>query len=341
MMSHPAPLRGSAHPRPRTEDAAPRSPMTQTWEVVSVVVCYHDAPTVRRLCTQLAGERADRHAVVVIDHSTEPYRATWADEYTAISKCSAALMLASGNHGSAGGFRRGQLWALEKRADFVWLHDQDGAPHPGCLEELLATMRTDGNIAAAAPVVEDEHGLAQREFCGQRGWLGLPRFVQPPAGATTTTAAFVASAGLLLRSTALSDVGPYDDKHYFVGYEDFDFCARLAAAGWRIVVSGAARYRHPHLLRKHGRPWPSDPAPCDAWRGAVARHLGLVNLSVLNAQQIQGASPSALQSFRYFALKHAGPLAWQACRWSSLLRSNAHGRAALRRALRQLDSEGA
>jgi GT2 family glycosyltransferase len=313
--------------------------MTKTWEVVSVIVCYHDAPAVERLCVLLAGESAERHAIVVIDHSSDAYRASCAPDYAAIATCCAALILESGNRGSAGGFRRGQEWALERRASFVWLHDQDGAPIAGCLDVLLSVLRADGKVAAAAPVVEDESGLPQREFCGQRGLLGLPRFVDPPAKGRTMSVAFVASAGLLLRSTALRKVGTYDDVHYFVGYEDFDFCARLAQAGEGIVACGSARYRHPHLLRKRGHPWPSDPGFWRAWGGAAVRYLGLVNLCMLIEPHGQGATPNALQSFRYFALKYAGRLAWQACVWSSFVRANAQRRASLRSALGRLDTQ--
>jgi GT2 family glycosyltransferase len=313
--------------------------MTPAWEVVSVIVCYHDAPAVECLCRLLACESVERHATIVIDHSSDAYRATCAPEYAAIANCCAALILEPGNRGSAGGFRRGQEWALERGASFVWLHDQDGAPIAGCLDVLLAVLRTDGKVAAAAPVVEDESGLPQREFCGQRGLLGLPRFVEPPAKGRTASVAFVASAGLLLRSTTLRKVGTYDDVHYFVGYEDFDFCARLAQAGEGIVACGSARYRHPHLLRKRGHPWPPDPGLWRTWGGAAVRYLGLVNLRMLLERNGQSASPNALRSFRYFALKHAGPLAWHACLWSSFVRTNADGRASLRLALGRLDAK--
>jgi GT2 family glycosyltransferase len=313
--------------------------MTQAWEVVSVVVCYYDAPAVERLCGVLAAGNAERHAIVVIDHSSEAYRATCAKEYAAIAKCCAALIFESGNRGSAGGFRRGQEWALAQGASFVWLHDQDGSPQQGCLDALLNTLRADGKIAAAAPVVEDEDGQPQREFCGQRGLLGLPRFERPPSNGRSVSAAFVASAGLMLRSAALQEIGLYDDKHYFVGYEDFDCCARLAQAGKGIVVCGSARYRHPHLLRKRGHPWPLDPGFWRAAGGAVVRYLGLVDLCLLVERHGQGASPSALQSFRYFALTYAGPLAWRACVWSSLLRADAQNRSLLHLALGQLDTE--
>jgi hypothetical protein len=187
-------------------------------------------------------------------------------------------------------------------------------------------------------VVEDEAGQPQREFCGERGLLGLPRFVQPPIGGRTVTAAFVASAGLLLRASTMAAIGPYDDAHYFVGYEDFDYCARLRQAVANIVVCGSARYRHPHLLRKRGHPWPDQPGVVWNWGGAIVRYLGVVNLRLLMADTQSSRLPTALASFRFFATRRARPFAWHTCVAYSLMRANMHDRAALRAALDALDA---
>ena len=49
---------------------------------------------------------------------------------------------------------------------------------------------------------------------------------------------------MLLRSTALEDVGLFDDATYFMYWEDTDLCFRLRRAGWLLAVAAESRLWH-------------------------------------------------------------------------------------------------
>lgn len=49
---------------------------------------------------------------------------------------------------------------------------------------------------------------------------------------------------MLFRSKAYQEVGGFDDQRYFMYGEDFDVCARLRLAGWRLQIGEQFRVRH-------------------------------------------------------------------------------------------------
>jgi len=59
---------------------------------------------------------------------------------------------------------------------------------------------------------------------------------------------------MLLRSAAYREIGGFDAKRYFMYGEDFDICARLRLAGWRIQIAEDLRARH-EAQRASRRSW--------------------------------------------------------------------------------------
>ena len=165
------------------------------------------------------------------------------------------------NHGFAGAINRA---ISSVRGPFVFLLNPDCQLAPRSLVLLVDFLRTHQEIAAAAPLLEDERGNSQREFQLRRfptlltfateilaidkvfprnpitaryryRDLGLkrPQVVDQPA-----------AAALLIRREVFAEVGPLDERFFPAWFEDVDYCRRLARAGKEIWVVPQAQARH-------------------------------------------------------------------------------------------------
>jgi hypothetical protein len=150
------------------------------------------------------------------------------------------------------------------RGPYVFFLNPDCELEPGSLSMLIDFLRAHPNAAAAAPLLVEEGGYAQREFQLRRlptlltfaaevlaldklwpsnritAWSryrdldrSRPQLVDQPA-----------AAALLLRREVFDDVGPLDEQFWPAWFEDVDFCRRLAAAEKEIWVVPAAGARH-------------------------------------------------------------------------------------------------
>src|SRR5262252_9133299 len=106
--------------------------------LVGVVIVNWRRPEATRVCLQALAALQSRNwfAVVVdngaADFSLEGLRTTLPD---------AAYARSPVNLGFAGGYNLGMRAALERGAEWVWFLNDDAAPEPDALAELLAAAR--------------------------------------------------------------------------------------------------------------------------------------------------------------------------------------------------------
>jgi len=70
-------------------------------------------------------------------------------------------------------------------------------------------------------------------------WTGRSHHQRAPASLD-----FVSGASMLLRREALQQVGMFDDKSFFMYWEDTDLGLRLRRAGWQLGVAAQSRVWH-------------------------------------------------------------------------------------------------
>ncbi|HJT17361.1 MAG TPA: glycosyltransferase family 2 protein [Thermoanaerobaculia bacterium] len=154
--------------------------------------------------------------------------------------------------------------AASSHGEFVFLLNPDCELGSKSVTLLVDFLRTHPDVAAAAPLLEDESGNSQREFQLRR-FPTLSTFVVDilaidkiwPANPVTSAYRYrdldlsrpqlveqPAAAALVIRRDVLDEIGPLDEQFFPAWFEDVDYCRRLAAAGKEIWVVPAAQARH-------------------------------------------------------------------------------------------------
>lgn len=218
------------------------------------------------------------HVVVVVDNgSRADERATLA---TGIGgRPDVTLVTLATNRGFATAVNVGLAEAFGRGADAVLVLNDDAVVAPDLLVALNAVAAADPRVGIVAPRVVD--AASGREVSrGERVWLPLvclPRTWLRVGGAATTPydVASVIGVAFLVTRACFERVGGLEES-FFAYYEEVDYCLRVRAAGFRVMVTPATTVRHegfrgfaggftplaaylkarnlPLLVRRHGGP---------------------------------------------------------------------------------------
>jgi len=148
----------------------------------------------------------------------------------------------------AGGMNVGLTQALEQGADYALVLNNDTLAPRDMVTRLVQVAEASHDAAAVAPLITDTEGrlwaAGARQRCGwpfprNLGWADVRR----AGGDQAIRVDYVTGCGILLRATALREVGLFDEG-YCLYYEDADLCARLAEAGYTLWVAPAAKMTH-------------------------------------------------------------------------------------------------
>jgi GT2 family glycosyltransferase len=163
------------------------------------------------------------------------------------------LVANDANLGFAGGNDVAIARLLDDGLEFVWVLNNDTLVDPGTVRELLAVADADPRIGAVGTVLYDM-ASPQRVLTWGGGRLGRWTGRTRDARAANDRVDYLTAASILLRATALRQVGLFD-RRYFFTWEDVDLSTRLVDAGWRLAVAGQSRVLH----RWGGTLRPEDP----------------------------------------------------------------------------------
>lgn len=146
------------------------------------------------------------------------------------------------NLGFGGGCNVGIRQAIEQGADYVWLINSDATVDANALTELVRVADSRPAVGAVGSVLYEADRPEQVQVWGGgkvNFWGALSRHQVSPARLD-----FVSGASMLLRREALVQVGLFDDRIFFMYWEDSDLCFRLRRAGWRLAVAEKSRVWH-------------------------------------------------------------------------------------------------
>jgi len=132
------------------------------------------------------------------------------------------LLRSRWNSGFAGGMNR--LAGLSQ-SEFIFILNPDTEIDEGCVEKLLARIRSDDKIAIC------EARQYPREH---------PKAVDLQTGETT----WCSGAAAMIRRKAFDEVGQFDERLYFMYCEDIDLSWKLWLRGWKCIYLAEAGVRH-------------------------------------------------------------------------------------------------
>jgi GT2 family glycosyltransferase len=148
------------------------------------------------------------------------------------------------NLGFAGGCNVGMRYLLDRGCDLFWLLNNDTSVESDALQALVDKARNDKRLGAIGSAIHSaDNGNHLQAWGGGyiNFWLGRSRhFVSPVPDQSLE---FITGASLMIRREAIEDIGLLDE-HFFMYWEDADYCFRLRAAGWRLGVAGDSHIRH-------------------------------------------------------------------------------------------------
>lgn len=151
------------------------------------------------------------------------------------------IIQSGANLGFAGGNNIGIRKALELGADYVWLLNNDTVVDPQALTCLVEAMENDSGVGITGSKIfyHDEPGRIW--FAGgmwrkgrlhwrQRGanQLDKGQFAEP------CMVGSVSGCSMLVRSAAVDKIGLMNE-HFFLYWEDTEWCARALAGGYQVL----------------------------------------------------------------------------------------------------------
>jgi GT2 family glycosyltransferase len=159
------------------------------------------------------------------------------------------------------GFGRANNLAFRRaRGEFVLLLNPDTVVIDGAADRMLALMRQRPDAACIGSRLLNADGSFQRWTGGGQPTLAncaahflllykiLPARILPPPlyledqPPAEREVGWVSGACMMLRRSAVPE--PLFDERFFMYCEDLDLCARLIAAGWKVLYAPAAAVIH-------------------------------------------------------------------------------------------------
>lgn len=197
--------------------------------VAGVVVTYNPGPY---LAGHLRALREQIAQVVVVDNGSsdlEPVR-------RACAEAGCRLVRNERNLGIAAALNQGAAAALEARADWLAMFDQDSLPPAGAVDALLQVVREHprGDRIGVVAMTHSDRGTGRPYHA--------PSDVLEEAAHWRVLRSTITS-GSLARCEVLRQLGGFEER-LFIDFVDHEFCMRIRRRGWLVVEA-------PHVVMTH------------------------------------------------------------------------------------------
>ncbi len=245
---------------------------------VSIVIVNHNHRTLIERCFASLYALPDRAAfeVILMDNTPADGTADWISaHYPRVT-----IRRNTVRRGFAANANAGIGRTAASR--YVLLLNPDVVCIAGLLDRLIAFLDGHPQAAIVAPQLHDPDGaiqpnvrrfprpavLALRALRIDGLWKspGVRRYLMHGEGPRTAEVDWVTGAALMVRRAAIQTVGLLDE-HYFLYWEDLDWCYRMRQAGWTVHCVPDARAIH--ILGREGVRRPFSRAGRAQFAGAV------------------------------------------------------------------------
>jgi GT2 family glycosyltransferase len=225
------------------------SPNVERGRVVALVL-HHERPVGALACVRsLLRSTHPSYEIAVLDNGSSPGAVAELEAGLA-GHVGVTLLRVSPNRGYTGGVNAAFAHALTTRAEFAWLLADDTRVDAAAMAELVQALRAEpgAGIAAALTLYANiaeriwfAGGLVTRDRLGRATHRGMnePDTGQYAAGPVD----FANGSSLFARAELIRKIGGLDEA-FFTYWEDVDWCARAAEAGWSTWFVPGARVWH-------------------------------------------------------------------------------------------------
>jgi GT2 family glycosyltransferase len=215
--------------------------------VYVIILNHREADQTLRLLDALGRVKHKPLQVLVVDN------ASGAGDLVRLRQ-RAEVIESGGNLGYAGGNNVGIREAVSRGADAVWILNPDVEPSRRSLGRLVKTLESDERIGVLGcrilegegdyPTVQSEGGNIVWEAGGRSQLIRRgTRLGRRRRKAEVADVDFVPGAAMLVRSEVFEQVGLLPE-HYFMYFEETEFCIQVVRAGWRVAVDPNAEVTH-------------------------------------------------------------------------------------------------
>lgn len=223
--------------------------MQRTHPLVAIVILTWNQRDLTLDCLRSLGELdypGDRLEIIVVDNgSSDGTAEAILGDYSSV-----VLLENDENLGFAEGNNIGIGYALQGKADYVMLLNNDTAVDPSMLSGLLAVTEADPTVGIVGPKMlyfdqPDVIWCAGNRLDWRRGETIRLQAEQPDMGLDEPPKEvdFITACAICLRRQVIEEIGLLDPR-FFIYYEETDWCMRARAAGWRILYVPNARLWH-------------------------------------------------------------------------------------------------
>jgi len=157
----------------------------------------------------------------------------------------------SENVGFARGINVGIRFALDQRAEYIWLINPDATVSARSLHTLVELLERNAHVGMASPLILSPTHRRVWFGGGRIDWLRMRAVhTKPRSRAIPFETGFLSGCALLVKSPVFRIVGLFDER-FFLYYEDTDLSLRAKRAGFPIVVHPGATVVHSEESRKN------------------------------------------------------------------------------------------
>lgn len=224
--------------------------MPEAHPLVSIIIVTWNAlPLLKQCLPSVVDSRYPNFEIIVADNASTDGTAEWLRQrFPQVTVV---------RHPENWMFCRGNNEALPHASGkYVVLLNNDVEVSPGWLEPLVGAMENDPSVAAVQPKLLQHGDRGRFEYAGASGGF-LDRFGYPfTRGRILFTMEedrgqyddardvfWATGAALMLRRSALDEVGPLDEQ-FVMHMEEIDLCWRLHRSGYRVRVEPSSVAYH-------------------------------------------------------------------------------------------------